>query len=69
MEDIGIAYAVILSDPRLRAGIIAEAERSRRRSRNSRAPIRLRFGLAFVLRALAARIQPSESNSSQPVFE
>jgi hypothetical protein len=71
MEHIGVEYAIILSDPKLRAGFIAEAERSNQhsRSRKSRAPLRLRFGLAHVLRALAARIQPSESSSGQPVFE
>jgi hypothetical protein len=68
MEDIGSAYAIILNNPELRAGLIAEAERSQRFSRKSRGPVRLRFGLAHALRALAARIQPNESGPSQPVL-
>jgi len=68
MEDIGSAYAIILNSPQLRAGLVAEARRSQRHSNKSRASLRLRFGLAHVLRALAARIQPSESSPLQPVF-
>lgn len=66
MENIGVEYAIILSNPELRAGFFAEAERQQRRSTQSKAPVRLRFGLANVLRALAARIQPSVSSPSQP---
>jgi hypothetical protein len=68
MEDIGSAYAILLNNPQLRAGLIAEAERSQRHSKKSGASLRLRFGLAHVLQALAVRIQPKESSPSQPVF-
>jgi hypothetical protein len=68
MEDIGSAYAIILNSPQLRAGLIAEAERSQRRAKKSTAILRLRLGLAHVLRALAARVHPSESSPRQQVF-
>jgi hypothetical protein len=73
VEHLGTAYAIILNDPQLRKGLIADAERSQRSAANLRASMRLRFQLAGVLRALAIRIEPqlarvSDTPLVQPVF-
>jgi len=74
VQHLGSEYGVILNDPKLRGGLIAEAERSQQRPADKpRASMRLRLRLAHTLRALAIRIEPrfpkgSEAGSSQPVF-
>jgi len=73
VEHLGSHYGVILNDPKLRAGLIADAEESQRAAEKMRASMRLRFQVAGVLRALAIRIEPhrartGETNSSQPAF-
>jgi hypothetical protein len=70
---IGTEFGVMLNDPQLRNGLIAEAERSEQSAQKLRASLRLRFGLAHVLRALAVRLEPrvphvSETAPSRPVF-
>ena len=58
MEHLGSHYGVILNDPKLRAGLVAEAEQSQQSAEKMRASLRLlRFQLAGVLRALAIRIE------------
>ena len=73
MEHLGTTFAIILNDPQLRKGLIADAERSQRSAAKLRASIRLRFQLAGVLRALAIRIEPQltrrgETGAVRPVF-
>jgi hypothetical protein len=73
VEHFGSHYGVILNDPELRAGLIADGERSQRSAAKLRASLRLRFQLAGVLRALAIRIEPQlastrETSGSQPLF-
>jgi hypothetical protein len=70
---IGSEFGVMLNDPQLRDGLTAEAERWERSEEKLRASLRLRFGLARVLRAVAIRIEPrtaaaSETGATQPVF-
>jgi hypothetical protein len=68
MEHLGSHYAVILNDPKLRAGLIADAEESQRSVERLRAGMRMRLRLAGVLRALAIRIEPQAARRSEPVF-
>jgi hypothetical protein len=73
VEDLGAYYLVVLNDPQLRRGIIADAERSQRSATNARTGARLRALVAEALQALASRIQPrearaTETSSPQPVF-
>jgi len=73
VEHFGSHYAVILHDRQLREGLVAEAEQSQPAAAKARASLRLRFGLAAVLRGLAARIEPQfarsrETTAQQPIF-
>jgi hypothetical protein len=66
MEPLGSHYAVLLHDPQLRKGLIAEAGRSRPHEQEQRPSvnIRLRLWLAHVLQGLATRVEPSASTWS-----
>jgi hypothetical protein len=50
VEHMGAEYLVILNDPQLRAGFIADIERSRWSAQKSLTSVRLRFRLAHILR-------------------
>jgi hypothetical protein len=70
VEDLGAYYLIVLNDPQLRRGLIADAERS---ATKPHASSRLRVRLAHALEALAIRIQPrvpraTELSSRQPIF-
>ena len=54
MEHLGSHYTVVLHDPRLRSGLIVDAERTTQTQR-TRADLRVR--LARALRWLAARLE------------
>ena len=73
MEDLGAYYMVVLNDPQLRRGLIADAERSQRSATKAQARSRLRVRLAHALHALAIRIEPrvpraTEATPRQSVF-
>jgi len=65
MEDVGAYYAIVLHDPRLRSGLIAEAKHSRQSSKQLWGGERLAFGLARALRALAMQIKPRQPHGSE----
>jgi hypothetical protein len=62
-------YAVILHDPRLRKGLIAEAERSRRARHGSKPGLALRVWFAQALRGLATRVEPVRADAVSPRSE
>ena len=74
MGHLGTEFGIILNNPELRDGFVAEAERARRAKRAQRARVQLRVRLANALHALAIRIEPHVTHSdpaaspTQPVF-
>jgi hypothetical protein len=59
MESMGDCYAFILSDPKLRQGLIRDAERSRRRGLTANSTRVLRRWFALALHGLAFRVDPA----------
>jgi hypothetical protein len=69
---LGTEFGIIVNNPQLREGFIAQAERSERHklaqraARSARGSVGLRVRLADALHALAMRIAPPTPHSSEP---
>jgi hypothetical protein len=63
VEHIGSEFGIILNNPELRDGFVAEAERAQRAQQ---ARVQLRVRLANALHALAIRIEPHVAQGSEP---
>jgi hypothetical protein len=72
VELLGSEFGVIINDPELRGGFVAEAERSRRSANRARGGgARLRLRLANALRALAILVEPRTAEpreANRPAF-
>jgi len=67
MDDPGFAWAVILSNPELRQGLIREAAHSRRSERSASNRPTLRLWLGLVVRRLASHPDSATLPDAKPM--
>jgi hypothetical protein len=67
MDNPGAAWAVIISNPELRQGLIREAARSRRSDRAASSRRYFRQWLILVARGLVSRLKPTTELDPRPV--
>ena len=67
MDSPGHAWAIILSNPELREGLIREAARSRRDHQSASSRLALRRWLGIVVRSLARHPEPAVLPDARPL--